>query len=106
MKAQLFTVPPNMGAFFTVIIGTFVSDKIRARGPIMIVGCSVAIVGYIMLLVPARPLVHYGGTFLVAAGKSRVVFWRIRTIRDSDTLRRHLSELTSRDGMVRSSHPP
>ena len=59
--AQLFTVPPNMGGFFMVIIGTFVSDKIKMRGPIMLVGCSLAIIGYILLLVPARPLVHYGG---------------------------------------------
>lgn len=41
--------------------GTFVSDRIEMRGPIMIVGCLIAIVGYILLLVPARPLVHYGG---------------------------------------------
>jgi len=68
VKAQLFTVPPNMAGFFAVIFGTFMSDKIKARGPIMICGCSIAIVGYILLLIPARPLVHYGGTFLVAAG--------------------------------------
>lgn len=30
--------------------------------------CSIAIIGYIMLLVKTTPLVHYGGTFLVAAG--------------------------------------
>ncbi|KAL2053359.1 hypothetical protein ABVK25_006353 [Lepraria finkii] len=68
VKAQLFTVPPNMGGFFMVIIGTYLSDKIKMRGPIMIVGCLLAIIGYIMLLVPAHPLVHYGGTFFIAAG--------------------------------------
>ena len=30
--------------------------------------CSIAIVGYIMLLIKTTPLVHYGGTFLVAVG--------------------------------------
>ena len=69
VKAQLFTVPPNMAGFFGVLIGTFMSDKIKGRGPIMICGCSISIIGYILLLVPARPLVHYGGTFFVAAGK-------------------------------------
>lgn len=34
----------------------------------MIGCCSVAIIGYIMLLIKTRPLVHYGGTFLVAVG--------------------------------------
>ena len=59
--AQLFTVPPNVAGFLTVLGGTFLSDRHKARGPVMIVGCSLAIIGYIMLLVPARPLVHYGG---------------------------------------------
>ena len=40
----------------------------------MICGCSLAIVGYIILLVPARPVVHYGGTFFVAAGKPSAKF--------------------------------
>ncbi|KAL8663995.1 MAG: hypothetical protein Q9202_003412 [Teloschistes flavicans] len=68
VKAQLFTVPPNMAGFFAVILCTYLSDKINARGPIMIGCCSVAIIGYIMLLIKTRPLVHYGGTFLVAVG--------------------------------------
>ncbi|KAL8787727.1 MAG: hypothetical protein Q9213_002047 [Squamulea squamosa] len=68
VKAQLFTVPPNMAGFFAVILFTFLSDKIKGRGPIILVCCSMAIVGYIMLLVETTPLVHYGGTFLVAVG--------------------------------------
>lgn len=68
VTAQLFTVPPNMVGFFAVIGATFLSDRIKARGPIMLVCCSLAIIGYIILLVPARPAVHYGGTFFVAAG--------------------------------------
>lgn len=68
VKAQLFTVPPNMAGFFGVLFGCYLSDKIKSRGLIMICGCSIAIIGYILLLVPARPLIHYGGTFFVAAG--------------------------------------
>ncbi|MCJ1423090.1 hypothetical protein MMC29_000971 [Sticta canariensis] len=68
VKAQLFTVPPNMVGFFAVIGGTFLSDRIKARGPVMLFCCSLAIIGYIILLVPARPAVHYGGTFFIAAG--------------------------------------
>ncbi|KAL6713123.1 hypothetical protein ACLMJK_009244 [Lecanora helva] len=65
--AQLFTVPPNIAGFIFVIVGAYLSDKIKARGPVMIAGCSLAIIGYIMLLVPANPHVHYAGTFFVAA---------------------------------------
>lgn len=61
VKAQLFTVPPNIAGFFAVICATFLSDRIKARGPVMLVCCSLAIIGYIILLVPARPAVHYGG---------------------------------------------
>ena len=68
VTAQLFTVPPNIVGCFTVILGTFISDKIRSRGLVMIAGCSLAIIGYILLLVEAKPAVHYGGTFFIAAG--------------------------------------
>jgi hypothetical protein len=66
--AQLFTVPPNMTAFFFVLGTSFLSDKIKARGPIMAVGCVVAGAGYIMLLAAKQNAVRYGGTFLVAVG--------------------------------------
>ena len=68
ITAQLFTVPPNIVGFITVLLGTYISDKIHSRGLIMIAGCSLAIIGYILLLVETRPAVHYGGTFFVAAG--------------------------------------
>lgn len=66
--AQLFTVPPNIVATVLVLITAALSDRIRARGPIMIAGCVLAIAGYIMLLVAKSSPVKYGGTFLVAAG--------------------------------------
>ncbi|KAK6194165.1 hypothetical protein LQW54_011738 [Pestalotiopsis sp. IQ-011] len=66
--AQLFTVPPNMAAFFIVVGASFLSDHIRARGPVMAVGCLVAVGGYIMLLAARENSVRYGGTFLVAVG--------------------------------------
>ncbi|KAF2446267.1 MFS general substrate transporter [Karstenula rhodostoma CBS 690.94] len=68
VTAQLFTVPPNMGAFFVVLLTGWGSDKWHMRGPLMLVGCAVAIVGYIMLIASERSSVQYGGTFLVAAG--------------------------------------
>ncbi|KAJ4302852.1 hypothetical protein N0V90_001743 [Kalmusia sp. IMI 367209] len=68
VTAQLFTVPPNMGAFFVVLFAGWFSDKWHVRGPLMLVGCTVAIAGYIMLIASSRSLIQYGGTFLVAAG--------------------------------------
>jgi hypothetical protein len=68
IKAQLFTVPPNLLAFFTVLLVGHFSDRYRMRGPFMLGGCTLAICGYIMLIVSELPGVRYGGTFLVAAG--------------------------------------
>ncbi|KAF2112012.1 major facilitator superfamily domain-containing protein [Lophiotrema nucula] len=68
VKAQLLTVPPNMGAFFIVLLVGVMSDKYRMRGPFMLAGCLLAIIGYIMLIASTRTLVQYGGTFFVAAG--------------------------------------
>lgn len=68
VKAQLLTVPPNMGAFFTVLLITWASDKTHMRGPFMLLGCTVSIIGYVMLISTDRHLIQYGGTFLVAAG--------------------------------------
>lgn len=66
--AQLFTVPPNIAAFLLVLISAGFSDRLRARGPFMLGGCLLAIIGYVMLIVAKRPAVSYGGTFFVAAG--------------------------------------
>lgn len=57
-----------MGAFFAVLLVGHFSDKLRVRGYFMLAGCSLAIIGYIMLIASTRPLTQYGGTFLVAAG--------------------------------------
>ena len=65
--AQLFTVPPNVGGLVAVLAATYLSDRYRYRGVVMIVGCSIAIIGYIMLLVEGRPLMHYGGSVLLQA---------------------------------------
>jgi hypothetical protein len=68
VDAQLLTVPPNMGAFFLVLLVTWASDRIRRRGYFMFAGITIAIAGYIMLIATPNTLIQYGGTFLVAGG--------------------------------------
>ncbi len=65
--AQLFTVPPNMVAFFMVLIATQVSDRLKTRGAVLIVGTLMGIIGYAMVLA-GKGNTRYGGTFLIAAG--------------------------------------
>jgi sugar phosphate permease len=66
--AQLFTVPPNMAAFLTVLGTAYASDKVKNRGYFIIGGCILGICGYVMLLVATTNAVRYAGTFLVAIG--------------------------------------
>ncbi|KAK4696229.1 hypothetical protein P7C71_g1651, partial [Lecanoromycetidae sp. Uapishka_2] len=86
VTAQLFTVPPNIAGFIFVLGGTLLSDRIKARGPIMIVGCSLAIIGYILLLVPARPLVHYGGPRYVTGHSINMAFLVLSLILTTTTM--------------------
>ncbi|KAK0834871.1 hypothetical protein LTR73_001162 [Friedmanniomyces endolithicus] len=68
VHAQLLTVPPNFLAFLTVLGSSWISDKIKMRGPVILVGASLAAIGYIMQLASHHPGIKYGGTFFVAAG--------------------------------------
>lgn len=68
VNANLLSVPPNMAAFFTVLITGYLSDKFKMRGPFMIVGVIISMAGYAMLISNNHHLIQYGGTFLVAAG--------------------------------------
>jgi len=68
VHAQLLTVPPNFLAFLTVIATSYLSDKIRMRGPLIAVGLIVAAIGYIIQIASRRDGVKYAGTFFVAAG--------------------------------------
>lgn len=65
---QLLSVPPNMASFVLVLVTAAYSDKLRVRGPFMIGGCLLAIIGYAMLLGAKKMEVRYGGTFFVASG--------------------------------------
>ncbi|KAI1154950.1 MFS transporter-like protein [Nemania diffusa] len=67
-QAQLLTVPPNLTAFISVLTVTRMSDHVKARGPIMAVCCSIATVGYILLLATKSNAARYAGTFFVATG--------------------------------------
>ncbi|CZT15451.1 related to putative tartrate transporter [Ramularia collo-cygni] len=66
--AQLLTVPPNIAGFLSVLLISWLSDHYKRRGIFMLIGCSLTLIGYIMLISTPRSLVQYGGTFFVAAG--------------------------------------
>ena len=68
VTAQLLTVPPNFVGFIFCLGMALGSDMMRFRGPFMLAGNVLTIIGYIMLLAGTSSAVQYAGTFFVAAG--------------------------------------
>ncbi|KZP18347.1 MFS general substrate transporter [Athelia psychrophila] len=67
-SAQLLTVPPfTAGCIFTIAVG-IISDKYKLRGPFIIGGALVSLVGYILLYNTDKPGVGYAGAVLAAVG--------------------------------------
>ena len=67
-NAQLLTVPPFIvGYFFTIFAGIY-SDKYKLRGPVVIGGAFVSLVGYVILYTQRAAGAGYAGAILAAAG--------------------------------------
>lgn len=68
VRAQLLTVPPNFLAFLVVLASSYISDKIKKRGPCIVVGLTLGAIGYIIQIASHHNGVKYLGTFFIAAG--------------------------------------
>ncbi|KAH6885642.1 major facilitator superfamily domain-containing protein [Coprinopsis sp. MPI-PUGE-AT-0042] len=67
-NAQLLTIPPFVaGCIATIAVGVY-SDKLNKRGPFVVGGCSVSIIGYLILISQGRPAASYVGAILTAVG--------------------------------------
>ncbi|GAO47882.1 hypothetical protein G7K_2078-t1 [Saitoella complicata NRRL Y-17804] len=68
-RAQLLSVPPYVVACVVTVGVGFAADRTQRRGIYNIVCVSLAIIGYIMNIVPSSTAnVRYAGVFLAAAG--------------------------------------
>ena len=68
VNAQLLSVPPFIaGCVCTIFVGVY-SDVHKIRGPYVISGAFVSVVGYIVLYTQTRAGTSYAGTVLAAAG--------------------------------------
>ncbi|KAF8557618.1 MFS general substrate transporter [Imleria badia] len=67
-NAQLLSVPPFVaGCVFTILVGIY-SDIHKLRGPYVIAGAFVSLVGYIVLYTQTSPGASYAGAVLAAVG--------------------------------------
>ena len=71
--AQLLSIPPNATGFTFTLVVSYLSDRKDIRGPFILVGCPVAIVGYVMLIGMKAPATQYAGCIVVTAGLSPCV---------------------------------
>ncbi|KAF8893538.1 major facilitator superfamily domain-containing protein [Infundibulicybe gibba] len=61
-QAQLLTVPPFVAGF------GIISDRRNLRGPFIIGGCVIALIGYLVLYTQTSPGAGYAGAILAAIG--------------------------------------
>ncbi|KAF8426850.1 MFS general substrate transporter [Boletus edulis BED1] len=68
--SQLMTVPPYAVAALTLLIASYTSDRIQSRGLMVVFGCTLGGIGYMILLGVAQVHIHirYLATFCIAAG--------------------------------------
>ncbi|KAH8830868.1 MFS general substrate transporter [Flagelloscypha sp. PMI_526] len=67
-RAQLFTVPPYApAAVLTIIVAVF-ADRLKWRGPFILIFIPIAIIGYIIAITTESNKVRYGSFFLIAGG--------------------------------------
>ncbi|KAJ7890819.1 MFS general substrate transporter [Mycena leptocephala] len=67
-SAQLHTVPPYVPATFLTVIVAILSDRLRWRGPFILICLPFAIAGYILAIAATTNAQRYGAVFLIAAG--------------------------------------
>ncbi|KAM0751485.1 retrograde regulation protein 2 [Meredithblackwellia eburnea MCA 4105] len=68
VSAQLMSVPMYAVAAVLTVIVAFASDRIKSRGPFMLVTLPVAIAGYALIRTAKSNHTKYGALFLMAAG--------------------------------------
>jgi len=67
--SQLMSVPPYAVAGTILLIAAYTSDKIQSRGLMVVAGCTLGGIGYMILLgVTHHQHVRYFATFCVATG--------------------------------------
>jgi len=67
-NAQLHTVPPYVPAVVLTVVVSVLGDRLKWRGPFILIFLPLTIIGYIMLIAAKTNGVRYAAVFLVAAG--------------------------------------
>ncbi|CAB4387090.1 unnamed protein product [Rhizophagus irregularis] len=78
IKSQLLSVPPFFCAGIATVIVAILSDRKRIRSPFIIICSLIAIIGYILLIVPSIGIPgKYAGACIVGSGLSPIIITSI-----------------------------
>ncbi|KAH9963863.1 MFS general substrate transporter [Russula dissimulans] len=66
--AQLLSVPPFVCAGIIVVLVGFWSDRVNLRGPFVVAGAALSMIGYILAYTTSKPGPGYTAAFLAASG--------------------------------------
>ena len=67
-QAQLMSIPPFLcGCISTIVVG-ICSDKVNLRGPFVVFGAAVSMIGYIIAYVTSTPGPGYAAAIIAAIG--------------------------------------
>ncbi|EXX57702.1 Tna1p [Rhizophagus irregularis DAOM 197198w] len=78
VKSQLLSVPPFFCAGIATVIVAILSDRKRIRSPFIIICSLIAIIGYILLIVPSIGIPgKYAGACIVGSGLSPIIITSI-----------------------------
>lgn len=67
-EAQLHTVPPYVPAVVLTVLVSIAGDKLRWRGPFILIFLPITMIGYIIAIVATTNTQRYAAVFLIAAG--------------------------------------
>ncbi|KAH8105967.1 MFS general substrate transporter [Cristinia sonorae] len=67
-EAQLHTVPPYIPAVVLTVVVSIAADKLKWRGPFILIFLPISMIGYIVSIVARNNRERYAGVFLIAAG--------------------------------------
>ncbi|KAI0080890.1 MFS general substrate transporter [Panus rudis PR-1116 ss-1] len=67
-EAQLHTVPPYVPAVVLTVVVAFAADKLKWRGPFILIFLPISMIGYILAIVAKNNTQRYIAVFLIAAG--------------------------------------
>lgn len=66
--AQLHTVPPYVPAVVLTVVVSIAGDKLKWRGPFILIFLPISMIGYIIAIVAKNNTTRYAAVFLIAAG--------------------------------------